>query len=407
MKRGLGLAAVAVVLGLVGLIGAPRSLPAMTTTRLGAATPSVPAEIGAGPVGEPSIKFVGTNEYRASAIALYGYLRAVIGADQTIVFTDQNVPSESSARFTYAGEAAITGRDEGEEVSQVRGSGTLTIYFNDRGGASFSDPASFSRGTPVAVAQLLVNDTLERTTSGLLVAVGEDELAQVSAEPFAFGGERYRFGHAGVQERLLFTGSDTRVGTLPTAATIGLAGSIIVTDRGAQPPAAENLKATPVGEAAASPEASRPVTPVVVASPRGDCATLEPWLGDAVKRAGRVAAIAGEIPENATSDSLDADELRRLASELSELSKDQRAAEAPDAAAAINRLLVTAFSTDKRGLSLLATAVADRDDAVFAQGQTTLHDGNELLARANGQLSRLSTGCGTEIGTPQSGQVAG
>jgi hypothetical protein len=39
MKRGLGLAAVAVVLGLVGLIGAPRSLPAMTTTRLGAAPP--------------------------------------------------------------------------------------------------------------------------------------------------------------------------------------------------------------------------------------------------------------------------------------------------------------------------------------------------------------------------------
>jgi hypothetical protein len=182
----------------------------------------------------------------------------------------------------------------------------------------------------------------------------------------------------GITQRLRYVGSPLNVDASPGTFTVGLTGSASVATREATAinAGAPALGATPSAAAAAQ-----------------ECPALQPWLGealDALSEAQSLAAAGGTAGDLA---GLDAEAVRQAAAEVAALGQTQRDGEVPGAATAANRLVVTALSTDARGLEVIATAATDQDAALLAQGQSVLADGDQLLQRAAETVGALATAC--------------
>ena len=320
--------------------------------------------------GEVAFEVVGRTDYRGDSLAAYGYLSAVHGLEPASPFVDPAAPSEVTARFAYAGELSASVRTVSDALAVVSAEGELTLSLLEGAGASFDDPESFSGGVPIATLDVRLEDVVQVEGTDALVA-GEAELTQTSAEPFALDGEEFRFGHVGLEERLLVTGTGTIDDPATATGTVSVAGQAVVTRR-------------------IDPTPAPPASPT--AAPVAGCEGVAEWLAAASARLERRSAIAALVDE-ATIDAVDAAQLRELAAEFGEIAAAQRDEDVPDAASAANRLLVTVFSTDARGLTLLVAAASAQDEAAFEPGRAVLRDGNDLAARASEQLTGLAADC--------------
>jgi len=337
-----------------------------------------PVEVGAGPIREQSLGFTGRNVYSGESVELFGYLTAVIGLERDLLFTDADaVPSLQTAHFTYAGSVAIASRTDRGDITTITGDGVLRIYLHaDAAGASWDDPGSFAGGEPVAEYSIRILDTLHRQAPGVGVLVGDGQLTQESAAEFSLDGERYRFGAAGIMQRLRYVGSPLESAS-PGVLTVGLTGSSSVLAREAI--------AVNVGAPAATP-ASATVT-------AEDCPELQPWLSqtrDALRQAEARGATSGAEGDLS---SLDADALRQADAEVAALGQTQRGITPPESAVDANRLVVTALSTYARGLQVIANAAAEQDPDLLTQGQSVLADGGLLLLHANETVGALANAC--------------
>jgi hypothetical protein len=339
-----------------------------------------PVEVGAGPIREQSLGFTGRNIYSGESVELFGFLTAVIGLERDLLFTDAATPpSLQTARFTYAGSVAIASRTDRADITTTGGDGVLRVYLHVNGatGASWDDPGSFAGGEPVAEYAIRLLDTLHRQAPGVGVAVGDGQLTQETAAELSFGDERYRFGAAGIAQRLRYVGSPLGGGASPGDLAVGLTGSSSVLAREAI--------AVNVGASAA--------TPTAATATAEDCPQLQPWLNqtrDALSQAeahGETSRVEGDLS------SLDADALRQAAAEVAALGQTQRGIAAPEAAVAANRLVVTALSTYARGLEVVANAAAAQDPDLLAQGQSVLADAGQLLRRGEETVSGLASAC--------------
>jgi hypothetical protein len=341
-----------------------------------------PVEIGAGPVREQALGFTGRNIYGPDSVELFGYLTAVIGLERTLLFADASAaasPSPQTARFTYAGSVTIASRTDRADVTTTGGDGVVRIYLqkNDAAGASWDDPGSFAAGEPVAEYSIRLLDTLQRQAPGVGVLVGDGQLTQQTATEISLDGERYRFGAAGLAQRLRYVGSPLSGGTAPGPLAVGLTGSASVIAREAI--------AVNVGAPVATPAAATAVAQ--------ECPDLQPWLSqtqDALNQArtlGTGAGVAGDLA------ALDADTVRDASEQVATLGQTQRGSEAPEDVATANRLVVTALSTYARGLEVVANAASAQDADLLAQGQSVLVDGDQLLQRAAETVTALASTC--------------
>ena len=338
-----------------------------------------PIEVGAGPVREQSLGFTGRNRYSSESVELFGYLTAVIGLERSLLFTDAAVsPSPQTARFTYAGSVAIASRTDRGDVTTTGGDGVLRIYLHDaEAGASWDDPGSFANGELVAELSISLLDTLHRQAPGVGVLVGDGQLTQETAAEISLDGERYRFGAVGIAQRLRYVGSPLAGDAEPGILTVGLTGSASVVAREAI--------AVNVGAAAATPAAASAATQ--------ECPELQPWLGQTLDALSQAQVLGAEGGVEADLPDLDADAVRQAAAQVATLGQTQRGIAAPEDAVAANRLVVTALSTYARGLEVIATAAADQDAALLAQGQSVLADAGQLLQRAEETVSTLASTC--------------
>ena len=346
-----------------------------------------PVEVGAGPIREQSLGFTGRNLYSGESVELFGYLTAVIGLERSLLFTDADAaPSPQTARFTYAGSVSNATRVDRADVTTIAGDGVLRIYLNDAAGASWDDPGSFAAGEPVAEYAIRSVETLHRQAPGVGVLVGDGQLTQETAEELALDGERYRFGAVGIEQDLRYVGSPLAGDAEPGILAVGLTGSASVVSREAI--------AVNVGAPAA--------TPVPATTVADECPELQPWLSqtlDALSQAQALGTGAGVGGDLAT---LDADAVRDVANQVATLGQTQRGLEAPEAAAAANRLVVTAMSTSARGLEVIATAATAQDADLLTQGQAVLADGDQLLQRAEESVSALASACAEPPASPES-----
>ena len=220
------LIALVVVLGGSGLENVPATLAAQ------AAAPPV-IEVGAGPIGEPSLRLVGKLLYEPERIALFGYLTAATNLGPDLLFT--GAPRDAAAaRFTYTAEITVAEPATRGDVRSVVGDGELRVYFDDVG-ADWSDPASFADGEEVAALSLVLRETLQRQDPAVGVVVGDGQLTQERAGEFSLGDADLRFGNPGIASRLRYTGAlMVGEGDSPGAAASFL-GTITVTAREARP----------------------------------------------------------------------------------------------------------------------------------------------------------------------------
>ena len=347
-------------------------LPAMLAVALQDASP-VPVEVGSGPIREQALGFTGRNIYHPDTVEMVGYLTSVIGVDAALLFTE-DAPSERTARFTYAASVSVSSRSDRGDVTAFAGEGVLQIFLDD-GGASWDDPPSFADGQPVAELSIRLRDTLHRQAPGVGVLVGDAALSQETAAEFIVDGEVYRFGDAGIEQRLRYIGALMEGTTEPPSFSVSLTGNASVVVRESIP--------VSVGQSATA-----------VATPRAEvCPDLQPWLDrtmDSLTRAQALGVVSGVNQDVA---SLDEEAVRQAAADMTSLSEAQRGTTAPEAAVETNRLVITALSTYARGLGVIAAAGAADDGDLLAQGQSVVADGSQLLERAVDEVTALADAC--------------
>ena len=339
-------------------------------TSAAAAVQTAPVEVGAGSSGQVAFEVVAVADDRTGTVSARGYLTEVAGLDTASLFTDPDVRSAATARLTLALDVGATASTATGDTTVQDGSGTLTIYLLNEGGADPAKPASFTAGTPIAGAEIVLQDIVQMVPPDLTVVVAEATIAQDSAAPFSLDGETYQFGHAGLQLRLAMTGS----GAGKTNATVvDLAGNATVVD----------------DAGSSSATAATPANGAV-------CAGTQTWLTTAQARLDLAAALVSGAPAT-LDEASDAVAIRSAAAEISGLTQGQRSNAIPSEVGAANRLLVTALSTIGRGLSLLADAVEQSDSARFDQGRRALNDGAALASRATTALAPVAASCGIDL----------
>jgi hypothetical protein len=335
--------------------------------------PASAVEIGAGPIREPSLALVGRAIYGADSVAVFGYFTALKALDPALLFAT-TPSSESTARFTYAGEIGVTSRADRGDVTSISGEGTIRVFLDDAGGATWDDPASFADGQELAAWSVLLRETLHRQGPGAGLVVGDDRLTQFSSEEFTLADESYKFGDTGIAQRLRTVGAIIIVDPAQSVLTVSLSGSGAVSERSLTP-VQLGLSATP---AAAQVDA---------------CSELEQWMSETLARLARAQEVAAAPEVAGAIDDVDVDAVRAAADEVTTLAGAQRAATVPVGGEEASRLVVTSLSTYARGLQSVKDGAAAGDAELVAQGQSVIGDGERLGERALQALDVLGASC--------------
>src|SRR5579884_122635 len=188
-------------------------------------------EIGNAPPGRVALEIIAKIAQQGSKFSFYGYLTAISGLAEATLFATSNpaVRTAAGARFTFVGAATLAARSVVQPLFVVDAEGSLTIYFNEAGGANFGNGQGFSSGLPIAVLSLRFQSIINVLAPKQGLFTGFGELTQVAATPFTLAGRLWRLGHPGLTARLSATGQGTLLDPALPRATIVSAGNVVVT----------------------------------------------------------------------------------------------------------------------------------------------------------------------------------
>ena len=148
----------------------------------------------------------------------YGYLSSVDGIDSVFTATPHN---ETTALFTFFTVATTTQVINNGNLRIVDRMGTTTIYLDDVPNGNFSDPSTFSDGTPIltmSLKQQVILDLVENTFTTVNINT------VTSASSFSVGDSKFRLGQTGDQFRTYIGG---RANTTGTPAGFVIAGYVV------------------------------------------------------------------------------------------------------------------------------------------------------------------------------------
>jgi hypothetical protein len=334
-----------------------------------------PVEVGAGPIREPAWDLVGRAIYSSETVTLFGYFTALKGLNSSQLFTE-DTRSEATARYTYAGEIALTDRADRGDVTSLRGEGVIRVFLDDEAGASWDDPASFMAGQPLAAFDVLLVETIHRQGPGTGLVIGDSDTSQIAAEQFTIGDQLYRFGDVGIGQRLRTVGAIIASADA-SSFTVGLTGGAAVNER----------PWTPV-------RLGTPATPTSgELSQLNQCPALDSWLDLTLSALAAADALAAPFRATEAIGEIDVEAARAAAEEVATLVSSQRAAAAPTGGDEADQLAITALSTYARGLQTIKDGAAAGDAELIGQGQLILADGVGLAARAREALVGLAAAC--------------
>jgi len=158
---------------------------------------------------QPALEFVGQFNNSGVASQQFGYLSDIQGLGPIFNGSPQN---ETSANFTFVTNATTNVVFVNGPLRTINRTGTTTIYLNN-GPSDFSNPASFSQGTPIQVStysqQVFLN-----TLTGAFSTVHLNTITQT--ETFALAGNMYRLGQTGKSFRTTYNGQVNPVAGSPS-----------------------------------------------------------------------------------------------------------------------------------------------------------------------------------------------
>jgi hypothetical protein len=164
------------------------------------------------PITEQQVLYEAIGEFNnsGSASQQYGYLSSIPGLDS--VFSSNTAKDETTALFTFVTNATTFQVVNHGPFRIVDRTGTTTIYLNN-GPSDFSNPASFSQGTPIQVSsyrQQVILNTLTNT----FVTVHTNTITSV--ETFTLNATAYRLGQLGKSFRTNYSGQANTPGGVPS-----------------------------------------------------------------------------------------------------------------------------------------------------------------------------------------------
>jgi hypothetical protein len=164
------------------------------------------------PISEEQVEYEVIGEFNNSGLAnqQFGYFADITGLDN--VFSSATTKNETTALFTFVTNATTFQVVNNGPFRIVDRTGTTTIYLNN-GPSDFSNPASFSQGTPIQVSsfrQQVILNTLTNT----FVTVHTNTITDV--ETFTLNGIAYRLGQLGKSFRTNFSGQGNTPGAVPS-----------------------------------------------------------------------------------------------------------------------------------------------------------------------------------------------
>lgn len=164
------------------------------------------------PITEELILYEMIGEFNnsGSASQQFGYFADITGLDN--VFSSTSTKNETTALFTFVTNATTFQVVSDGPFRIVDRTGTTTIYLNS-GPSDFTNPATFSQGTPIQVSdyrqQVIIN-----TLTNAFVTVHTNTITDV--ETFTLNGVAYRLGQLGKSFRTNYSGQINTPGATPS-----------------------------------------------------------------------------------------------------------------------------------------------------------------------------------------------
>ena len=152
------------------------------------------------PISEEQVVYEVIGEFNNSGLASHN------------VFSSTTTKNETTALFTFVTNATTFQVVNNGPFRIVDRTGTTTVYLNN-GPSDFSNPATFSQGTPIQVSsyrqQVILN-----TVTNTFVTVHTNTIT--SLETFTLNGIDYRLGQLGKSFRTNYSGQGNTPGGVPS-----------------------------------------------------------------------------------------------------------------------------------------------------------------------------------------------
>jgi hypothetical protein len=159
---------------------------------------------------QPTLEFVGQFNNSGASSQQFGYLSNIQGFGAVFSGTPEN---ETTANFTFVTNATTNVVFANGPFKTIDRTGTTTIYLNN-GPSDFSNPATFSQGTPIQVSNYSQQVVLN-TLTGSFTTVHLNTIT--NTEPFVLSGTTYRLGRVGKSFRTTYSGqANPTTGTAPS-----------------------------------------------------------------------------------------------------------------------------------------------------------------------------------------------
>src|ERR1700757_2351082 len=130
----------------------------------------------------------------------FGYVSSITGLSP--IFSSTTPQNETTALFTFVTNATTDRVISNGSLRIINRTGTTTIYLNNAP-SDFSNPTSFSQGTPIQVSTYRQQVILNATTNSF-VTVHMNTITET--EPFTLNGQLYQLGREGRSFRTTYSG---------------------------------------------------------------------------------------------------------------------------------------------------------------------------------------------------------
>lgn len=350
--------------------------------------------IGVPEPGEVAWGLIGRSDRGEQDTTYVGFLTAVAGAEDDLLFTNPESRTAESARFTFAAELASVSTAEVETVRAETLAGTLTVFYAAEPGADFGDPSSFAAGTPVASFDLRAWEIVSDQSAASTLVVSSGELVQTDGEAFEHDGESFRFGFPDARLLMTLTGIATGDDESDPAASV-LAGYAELTGSASQTAptdATDEPDEGPDEEEPTEEDDEEPAPPSPGATGEG-CDAILPWFETTSSQVADVEVLVEFLLGVESVEDLEAEQLRAAADALAALADQQRAVELPDEAVEARDAIADAMAAIGETIVAIADAVEAANSDDFEAALANLDAALDDLRAAQADAEAIAGAC--------------
>lgn len=164
-----------------------------------------------------ALEFVGQFYNTPTTSQQFGYVSSITGLSP--IFSSSTPQNETTALFTFVTDATTGRVISNGPLRIINRTGTTTIYLNNAP-SDFSNPASFSQGTPIQVSTYR-QQVIANTLTNAFVTVHMNIIT--NAHPFTLNGITYLLGQKGKSFRTTYSGQSNAPGMAPSGWFAGYA----------------------------------------------------------------------------------------------------------------------------------------------------------------------------------------